>query len=41
MSRAGHYGPPDEWQMRHAFRFLAGYPGLQQPGSVAGGHAFN
>jgi hypothetical protein len=22
VDRAGHYGPPDAWQMRHAFRSL-------------------
>ena len=31
MSRAGHYGPPDGWQMRHAFQFLSGEPACSRP----------
>ncbi|WP_439541741.1 hypothetical protein [Hyphomicrobium sp.] len=36
--RAWHYGPPEAWQIRHAFAFLAGYPSLQEADSVVEGH---
>ncbi len=41
MSRAGRYGPPDAWQMRHAFRLLAEQSGSEQVDSVVEGHAPN
>jgi hypothetical protein len=38
---AGHYGPSDGWQIRHAFRFLARQSGLRQADSVVESPALN
>jgi hypothetical protein len=41
ISRVGHHGPADGWQMRHASRFIFGITSLLQSNSVGEGHALN